>query len=113
MTLLLLLLTLSWTAPHDDGSIGGAVAAYDFRYAADSTLIASGVSIPTGVPKAPGTLETMSVTLPAGVWFLALRSQDDAGNWSPWSNVIRAQDVLPDTTPPAAITDLRVQEPVP
>lgn len=101
-------ITLEWTAPGDDGTIGIATE-YDVRYAADSaTLIAWAnatqlTSEPN--PKVGGSAESWATSLPAGTWFIAMKTRDEAFNWSALSNIVRHEI---DVTAPAAIFDLRV-----
>jgi chitodextrinase len=102
--------TLSWTAPGDDDNTGTA-ALYDVRYstapidAANFTSAYAALSVPT--PHAAGTNESMTVTgLSQGTtyWF-AIRTRDDAGNWSPISNVAQwTTDASSDTVRPAPLT---------
>jgi hypothetical protein len=83
--------TLRWTAPGDDGAIGRA-ARYDLRY---SLMPITALAFPhaTAVPGLPlpkpaGSVETFTVTgLSAGKsYYFALKTVDDAGNWSLVSN---------------------------
>jgi hypothetical protein len=84
--------TLTWTAPGDD-SLMGTATAYDLRYS--TTLInaanfssASRVS-PEPVPLASGRQQTDTVhgLTPGTYYYFAIRTVDDAGNWSALSNV--------------------------
>lgn len=102
--------TLTWTAPGDDGQIGTALA-YDVRFATDPVTIGNWelVSQAAGepVPMPAGSKELFEVTrLVAGrtYWF-AVKACDDADNCSDPSNTISAE---PDATPPGKIVDLRV-----
>jgi hypothetical protein len=97
---------LSWTAPGDDGAIGTATL-YELRMST-STIDASNWSSATVVPGVPaprvaGTKQTFTVNgLTNGTtYYFAIRTQDDAGNWSGISNVMR-WDWITDTAPPAA-----------
>jgi hypothetical protein len=104
---------LTWTAPADSTPTGaGTVAVYDLRRLGGepgSWSFASGVPLGTDPPGAPGTPQSVTVTdLPPGsAQAFALTSLDRAGNTSALSNVV---EVLlpepPDTTAPAAVTDL-------
>ena len=84
--------TLLWTAPGDDGNTGQA-AQYDIRYS--TSAIDSGnfsnASAATSVPapQTAGTTETYTVTglQPATTYFFALKTADEAGNWSTISNI--------------------------
>lgn len=87
------LITLSWTAPGDDGVIGRATR-YDLRYSkspitATNFLQATAVTgLPT--PAMPGTTERYSIGgLTSGsTYYFAIKTVDDAGNWSSISNVV-------------------------
>jgi formylglycine-generating enzyme required for sulfatase activity len=102
---------LTWTAPGDDGAEGTAVA-YDIRYSPSPLSEATwDTAIPVEDAPAPllaGTSQSVAIErLVADVTYhAALRSVDDAGNWSPLSNV--AQSTTPDVTAPAAVLDLAV-----
>lgn len=115
-------LTLDWTAPGDDDGIGTATA-YDVRYSVskpDTTSAANmntwwaGATVVTGLP-APlivGSPQTTTLS-PAGgftagnTYYFVLRTRDEVGNWSTYSNVAFRQ-VL-DVTPPRGVVDLRVR----
>jgi hypothetical protein len=100
--------TLSWTAPGDDGRVGTATL-YDMRMATsaiDSTTWSSATAV-SGMPapRVAGTTQNVTVhglTNGTTYWF-AMRTRDDAGNWSGISNVVRF-DWIFDTAPPAAPT---------
>lgn len=83
---------LRWTAPGDDGTSGRATA-YDLRYST-SAITAANFAQATSVigepaPAAAGSAESFTVSgLSNGiVYFFAIRTQDEAGNWSPISNI--------------------------
>jgi len=102
--------TLAWTAPGDDNAIGRATT-YDIRMSTAQITIAnfSSATPVTGAP-APanaGTRQSVKVrglTKGTPYWF-AVRTVDDAGNWSGLSNVVRFDWVF-DTAPPAAPSGL-------
>lgn len=84
---------MQWTAPYEDEDdpASGAVSSYDIRYLADvpvdetnwaDALQAQGENNPP--PGDPGTLETftMHALLPGQMYYVAIRSIDDAGNVS-------------------------------
>lgn len=87
-------ITLSWTAPDDQGPYDRA-ALYDLRYVRtdiDSLSWESATRVegePT--PGNPGTTQTMVVEgLTWGTQYtFALRTMDHVGNWSPISNLTR------------------------
>ncbi len=105
-------LTLTWTAPGDDGNTGTATA-YDVRYSTtaitdEATFDAAVPLTRVGSPKAAGASESFTVTGLAGsttYWF-AIKAADEMPNWSGLSNVLEVTTLPPDTTPPAAISDL-------
>jgi hypothetical protein len=84
--------TLAWTAPGDDGNVGTA-ALYDVRYstapidASNFTGAYAASQVPT--PQPAGSSESMLVTglSPSTTYWFAIRTRDDAGNWSGISNV--------------------------
>jgi hypothetical protein len=104
-------LSVSWTAPGDDGTIGTA-SVYDLRWSASAITAANFASaIPVGVQPVPllaGTLQSWIGTglSPGSTYFYAIRTRDAAGNWSGVSNSASATTSAADTTPPAAIQDL-------
>ena len=103
-------ITLTWTAPGDDGNYGTA-REYDIRYS--TTMITEDnwdkatqvAGEPT--PRPAGTVEscTIAALLSGTLYFFAVRTVDDAMNWSPLSNIatIRTHDKQ---IFPAAIDDL-------
>jgi len=84
--------TLHWTAPGDD-SLAGRATAYDMRYGFSPITSANFVNAmqaqgePT--PAAPGVRETYIVSgLQAGSsYYFAMKTLDNAGNWSTLSNL--------------------------
>jgi hypothetical protein len=102
--------TLQWTAPGDDGSIGTA-SVYHMKMS-NSTITsanwASAFDVPgLPVPMIAGTHQSLVVHgLTNGVtYYFAIRAEDDAGNLGPISNVVQWDWVL-DTAPPAAPTGI-------
>ena len=88
--------TLRWAAPGDDGDSGRA-SGYDLRYAADSLILLGWDNAlrATGEPNPAeaGMLQTCTLNglTPGGIYFFAIKSVDDAANWSPLSNVVSAR----------------------
>jgi hypothetical protein len=84
--------SLQWTAPGDDGMVGRAQA-YALRYSTLPITAANfGVATPVPgmpAPGLPGSAETVTVGGLAGhtVYYFAIKTLDDAGNWSGLSNV--------------------------
>ncbi|HEQ98797.1 MAG TPA: hypothetical protein ENO22_05600 [candidate division Zixibacteria bacterium] len=101
--------TLNWTAPGDDGNVGTAYQ-YDVRYSLNpiteqnwnDCIEATGEP----VPQEAGSPETFTVEgLEANTTYhFAVKTSDEAGNWSGLSNV--ATVTTTDNVPPAAIIDL-------
>ena len=92
-------LTLHWTAPGDD-SLTGRATTYDLRYSAvDITAanFASATRIPTNQPLMAGSKESYTVSgLLSNTWYhFALRTSDEAGNWSAISNVVLLNPSVP------------------
>ncbi len=86
-------LLVKWTAPHEDGAMGGAVDEYILRYSTSPITLANFDSATPVVglpaPSAPGTKEGFTVTgLTSGTeYFFAIKSEDEANNLSDMSNV--------------------------
>lgn len=84
--------TLSWSAPGDDGNIGTA-AVYALRYSTDMDALlqwdfALRVSDEPIPEPAGATQQHWIVGLtPDSAYYFAIKTQDDAGNWSPLSNI--------------------------
>jgi CARDB/Carboxypeptidase regulatory-like domain len=91
--------SLSWTAPGDDGSGGGPAAQYDIRYSnrpIDNNNWASALQVDNEPgPGSPATSQTMFIpALQTGTrWYFAMRTADEAGNWSGVSNRPSIQDI--------------------
>ncbi len=86
-------MTLTWTAPGDNGNVGQA-ASYDIRYSA-GPITADNFSQASAVDDAPlpqpaGSAESYTVNnlQPATTYFFALKTSDAAGNASALSNVV-------------------------
>jgi chitodextrinase len=102
--------TLTWTTPGDD-SLSGTASQFDIRYSLSPITLAnftSATRFTTGVPApaAPGTSQTVTVTglASATTYFFAMKTADEASNWSGISNVVsKATTVAPDVIRPAAI----------
>ena len=121
-------ISLSWTAPTEDGAIGGKVSSYILKYSTfsvndvgDTTVWWNHPQTLTGLdggsPKEPGETETFVIggLSPGKRYYFAIKSRDDLGSISPidtktasfnQANAVAATDDIP----PAAITDL-VAEP--
>lgn len=102
-------LTLSWTAPGDDGASGTATY-YDLRYSTSPITAANFAGcaqlLPSPSPLVGGTIQTYTVSAlsPSVKYYFAIKARDDAGNWGAISNLPQATTL--DTIPPAAVKDL-------
>jgi len=87
--------TLSWTAPGDDGNTGTA-ASYDIRYSTSNITTANWGSVTqaTGepTPQAAGTAQSMVISglTSNTIYYFAIKATDDAGNISGLSNIASA-----------------------
>lgn len=99
-------ITLSWTAPGDDGDSGTALH-YDIRYSS-SIITDTNWSLATAVtnepaPQVAGSSQSLVVSnLSADTeYYFALKTADEVPNWSALSNVVSLKtSSAPDTTPP-------------
>lgn len=103
---------LNWTAPGDDGGVGVA-AEYDLRMS-QQVITEGGFAGATPLPGPPvpvgaGSAQSYVVLglTPGTRYYFALRTRDDAGNWSAISNVPSATTDTADHMPPAAVDDLK------
>jgi hypothetical protein len=101
--------TLVWTAPGDDGWTGTAKA-YDIRFSREPITAANfqSASKLTSllIPGPAGTRQAFSIfgLTPGVVYYFAIRTVDEAGNWSGVSNVVSY---------PGSTVDSRVHTPAP
>jgi len=110
-------ITLSWNAPGDDGNTGTATS-YDVRYS-PVTVTAIKWRLATQasggpIPQIAGTSQSMTVSgLSLGVkYYFAIRTSDEAPNWSNLSNVVSLTTVgSTDYGAPSAITSLTASNP--
>lgn len=103
---------LQWTAPGDDGTTGTACL-YDLRFSLlpivnDADFDAAVPVANPPLPSPPGEFDQMFVggLAPSITYYFAIKTVDEAGNWSGLSNVPFVTLIVPDTTPPGAISDL-------
>ena len=104
--------TLTWTAPGDDGDVGTA-SEYDLRYSEslitdanwDQAVQVSG--LPS--PQSSGSSESFTVTglNPGTTYYFALKAADEMLNWSSLSNVVSATTDQ-EQIAPAQVTDLHM-----
>lgn len=83
---------LTWTAPGDDGNVGIATA-YDLRYS-KTKISSANIDSATKFENVPEPLEAGSTQTcfvsglePGRVYYFAIKTVDDAGNWSAMSNL--------------------------
>jgi len=93
-------LALAWTATGDDGSRGTA-ALHDIRRAAEpiteATWSEAEIVLRRPVPSPAGRREAMNVDglTAENTYYFAMKTRDQAGNWSALSNVAAARMTLP------------------
>ncbi len=104
---------LTWTAPGDNGATGTA-ATYSVRYAASAITDETAWNNATDVsdepaPAVAGSAQNMTVSglTPGQTYYFVIKTQDEVPNTSALSNSPSAL-AGPDTTAPAAITNLSV-----
>lgn len=104
-------IAINWTATGDD-SLTGTATSYDIRYST-SPITAANFAAATAAngepaPTAAGTVQAFTVSglTRQTTYYIAMKITDDAGNVSAISNVVST--TTPDTTAPAAITNLAV-----
>ncbi|HOD65683.1 MAG TPA: FlgD immunoglobulin-like domain containing protein [candidate division Zixibacteria bacterium] len=110
-------ITLTWTAPGDDG-VSGRAAQYDVRYSlspiTNATWASASQATGEPAPAAAGSAEIFTVTgLNSGTtYYFAVKTADEALNWSALSNVASGTTaVAGDASSPAAVTNLIVVAP--
>jgi formylglycine-generating enzyme required for sulfatase activity len=109
-------ITLKWTAPGDDG-MNGQANLYDFYFSQSALTAGTEVwdaasSLPDPPPVAAGgsyeefTIENLQNN---STYYIAIKTADEAFNWSRVSECIQVRTpVVTDTIPPAALTDLAI-----
>ncbi len=108
-------LTLTWTAPGDDGSVGTA-SSYDIRYSTNAISDATWSSAqPLGSvpsPRPAGTVQSIAVSGLASntTYYFAMKASDEVPNVSGISNVVCVKTLV-DVVAPAAVTDLAATHP--
>ncbi len=92
--------TLIWTAPGDDGTVGTA-AHYDIRYSksliTDATWASAFQAGGEPPPKPAGAPDTFVVQslAPGTAYYFALKTADEKPNWSALSNVVSRETQIP------------------
>lgn len=109
-------LTLTWTAPGDDGTDGQAYL-YDIRYSSvpveedtfDWWWNIAEVLVDPPKPGPPGSQESLEITADSAAFFL-IKTTDEVMNWSEYSNVVGIAESPPPADP---IVSLQVLPTVP
>jgi hypothetical protein len=88
--------TVYWTAPGNDGYVGGKVDEYDLRYGTTPITDANWYNYnraSTPNPANPGTVQqtTIKNLTPCTHYYFAIKALDHEGNLSPISNVVHGQ----------------------
>jgi len=104
-------ITLTWTAPGDDGAVGNA-AQYDIRYSISPITVDNLDSavpvIGEPAPLSSGSSEEFTVTglEPSTIYYFGIKTADEASNWSLLSNVISrtTADEATVPSPPLLVT---------
>lgn len=106
---------LTWTSKGDDGDVGLAES-YDIRYTTES-INEDNWDDATQVPEAiapliSGSSQSMIVTGLVGgtVYYMGMKTLDEAGNASPISNIINVETDPADIIKPAVISDLTISD---
>ncbi len=100
--------TLTWTAPGDDGNTGTA-SIYDIRYSTGTITDANwgSASLCSGEPSpgAAGATQTFTIKdlSPDTTYYFAVMTADEVSNWSGLSNIAsrKTEAIPPDDQPPA------------
>ncbi len=106
--------TLTWTAPGDDGNVG-TPSQYDMRYSTSSITDANwgAATEVTGEPspQPAGSSENFTVENlePNTTYYFAIKSADEVPNWSSLSNVVSAT-TDPEQDAPGVVADLQVTD---
>jgi hypothetical protein len=109
--------TLTWTAPGDDGDSGTATQ-YDIRYSlsiiTDANWDATSQAVGEPTPQSGGNAEAFDVIglQPNTTYYFAIKTADEIPNWSALSNVI-SRTTDPEATPPVNVADLSAGNPTP
>lgn len=107
-------ISLSWTAPGDDG-MNGRASVYDARFSVlpittEAHWTASARLIGEPIPAMPGERQEMTITglIPDRSFYFAIRAGDEIVNWAPLSQQLLAQTRPAEIIAPAAVTDLTI-----
>ncbi len=111
-------LTLTWTAPADDGSTAGSgnVAGYVFKVATaafsafteTANVVPSGVTVPSFTIAAAGQSQSVAISglTPSTTYYVAVKARDEVPNYAAISNVATGTTQAADTTAPGTISTL-------
>ncbi len=107
--------TISWTAPGDDGTTGTATS-YDVRYSTsminEANWDAATQAAGEPSPQAAGSSEQFALSglNPSTTYYVAIKVADEVPNWSGLSNVV-IKSTTAEETAPAAIADVSTGSP--
>ncbi|MBU1102795.1 hypothetical protein KJ853_04050 [Patescibacteria group bacterium] len=96
---------MTWTAPGNDGAVGTSTS-YDLRYATsvitESTWASSTQAVGEPTPKIAGSVETTMVSglSSSTTYYFAIKSKDEAGNESAFSNIASGTTLAPPAPTP-------------
>jgi hypothetical protein len=108
-------ITLNWTAPGDDDDQGTA-SQYDIRYSTstitEANWDAATQALDEPSPQPAGSAESFLVDnlQPATTYYFAIKSADEAPNWSAMSNVA-VKSTANENVPPSPIANLQAANP--
>lgn len=98
---------LTWTAPGNDGDTAGKAYRYEVRYSAspisdDTAWAAAAIAGGPPTTKWPGVAQTMAVAglQPGATYYFAIKTGDEAGNWSALSAPNPVAVAAPDVRAP-------------
>jgi len=95
--------TLTWTAPGDDGIVGDIVGGkYHIKYSTHLVELSPGrygvasTDIVWSTNTSPGSIETITIPgLNSGTtYYFQIRTADEVDNWSEWSDIVSAQTLF-------------------
>lgn len=101
--------TLTWTTPGDDGTVGTA-SQFDLRYSTSPITAANFASasrfLATPTPLTSGSTQNVTVTglSPSTLYYFAIKTGDEVPNWASISNITqRTTSAAPDNARPAPL----------
>ncbi|MFA5858687.1 MAG: hypothetical protein WC955_06440 [Elusimicrobiota bacterium] len=106
--------SLTWSAPGDNGASGPLYGAYGIQYieGSDAGWDRTAVQVQYDIANiTPGAVQNRTVTglTEGSTYYFRVWAMDDAGNWSADSNSASASAQTADTVPPALIANLAAE----